>query len=160
MIAIKLCALLSVQTGADEHGCGVCTQDARPSASHLLELPLIYKHEAQQEQTMSDWLLLVGEPSGKPAGTEEAPVFMHWNSNPLLPPPTPQSASKRALSPTPCTAVGVQSEGAELESDLSRVPLQFLSQSQLDTFDAEMQSIKKKAKAAPATTFQTPSSSS
>jgi len=109
---------------------------------------------------MSEWLLLVGEPSGKPAGTEEAPVFMHWNSNPLLPPPTPQGASKRPLLPTPCTAVRVQSEGPELESDLSRVPLQFLSQSHLDTFDAEMQSVKKKVKAAPATTFQTPSSSS
>lgn len=120
-------------------------QDRRPSAGQLLELALVTKHEAQQQATMRHWLLQLGEPSGKPLGSEEPPVFMHWNSNPLLPPPTPQAANCALSSPPwPCSESAPSGE----ESDLCRVPLQFLSQSKLETFDAEIEGVKKKAKSA------------
>jgi hypothetical protein len=89
-------------------------QDMRPTAEKLLDLPLFAKHTACQQEKMREWLLMLGEPSGERANKDEI-VFMHWNSNPLLPPPTPRDSerkeekcdvqqtpagTKRALTPT------------------------------------------------------------
>ena len=45
---------------------------------------------------MRDWLLEIGEPRGESEDSEE-PVFMRWNSNPLLLAPTPREGGKHAL---------------------------------------------------------------
>jgi hypothetical protein len=69
-------------------------QDMRPTAEKLLDLPLFAKHTACQQEKMRAWLLMLGEPSGERANKDEI-VFMHWNSNPLLPPPTPRDSERK-----------------------------------------------------------------
>jgi hypothetical protein len=66
-----------------------CVQEARPEAEKLLLSPLFEEHELRQEDTMRNWLLEIGEPRGESEDGEE-PVFMRWNSNPLLLAPTPR----------------------------------------------------------------------
>lgn len=129
-------------------------QDPRPTAAKLLELPLISQHQARQEETMREWLESLGEPSSSPS---DPPVFMYWNSNPLLPPPTPQGAqvSKRGrpLSPPPSErATSLRPpQGEETDTDLTRVPLQFLLGPNLEslaTLEAESEAQSKKLKTA------------
>ena len=112
---------------------------------------------------MRAWLREVGEPRVCYDEGEE-PEFTNWNSNPLLPLlplKTPREVTqeagcgKRELSPptigdssqSPFDDPG-EASGLELnsENDLSRVPLQFLSGSNLEDFEAQVGSVKKKAK--------------
>ena len=136
-------------------------QDPRPTAAKLLELPLILQHQARQEETVREWLQCLGEPSTSPS---DPPVFMHWNSNTLLPPPTPQGAegSKRPLSP-PLSARAASLrplQGEEAEPDLTRVPLQFLFGPNLESQGLatleESEAISKKPKTATQSAAQEP----
>ena len=139
-------------------------QEARPDAEKLLQLPIFAEHEGCQEETMRAWLCEVGEPRVCCDEGDE-PEFTNWNSNPLLPLlplKTPREVTqeagcgKRELSP-PATVGGssqsqvgdaAEASGSEpnSENDLSRVPLQFLSGSNLEDFEAQVGSVKKKAK--------------
>ena len=102
----------------------------------LLRMPFITMHEGQQERLMRAWLEKLGQPDGK----EEAPIFMQWDCNPLLPPPTPQGA-RRSRSPTPSSHAVCGPDGQAdqvLDSrDLDRCPLQFLLDSNQVRLDGD-----------------------
>ena len=133
---------------------GSVPQAKRPTAEMLLQMPLVTRNVEREEETTRKWLLQLGEPNGKPAGAQEPLIFMHWNSNPLLPPPTPLGSTSEGtwLPATSTDVAGARQEetapalNQENETDLSRVPLQFLSQSNLESFDAEIEALKKKPK--------------
>lgn len=128
-----------------------CHQDLRPTAETLLQTPLVEKHEARQEETMRDWLVRLGEPNDPcMGGVDEPMVFTHWNANPLLPPPTPrgeqQDGGKQQDDSPPSTAGAVErdQQKADADCDLSRMPLQFLLQPNLEAFEAEVESARKR----------------
>jgi hypothetical protein len=133
------------------NGLMVCHQDLRPTAETLLQTPLVEKHETRQEETMRDWLVRLGEPHDPCMGGVDEPMFFaHWNANPLLPPPTPRGEQPDGgeqqgdSPPSSAGAVERDQHKEDAECDLSRVPLQFLLQSNLEACEADVESAHKR----------------
>ena len=116
--------------------CLIKEEASRPMAETLLRMPFITMHDGQQERLMRAWLEKLGQPDGK----EEAPIFMQWDCNPLLPPPTPQGA-RRSRSPTPSShaVCGPERQADQVldSRDLERCPLQFLLDSNQVRLDGD-----------------------
>ena len=132
-------------------------QDLRPTAETLLQTPLVEKHEARQEETMRDWLVRLGEGHDPCLRRVDEPmVFTHWNANPLLPPPTPQGEQQDGgkqqdggeqqddSPPSSAGAVEREQQKEDADCDLSRMPLQFLLQPNLEACEAEVESAPKR----------------